>query len=227
MAISSNKGGPSHFLSLFLSKPATSIPKGSQWAVQFHDLQTRILPSIKLAYRREPGNGRWKTEMAAGSLLTKDYQETKGCLFCQAISIPGDGMTPVAEGNIKMNGFIRGYVGGGRTDFPEMRMSFLDTNISFCDSFLRGWSIATSHFGLIARSGEKNYRTNLTCWKFGIGPNGPFVLQKIQFDGLCCIGVSEEECNYDPPNSYVRREARFIYNSYSIDIDSTEQNTKQ
>lgn len=212
-----NKGSPADFLSLFLAREATAIPKGAQWAIQFHDLERSILPSIKLAYEREPS--KWWTESAAEMVLTKNYQEYKGCMFCQAIGVPGEGMTPVAEGSIKTNSYVRGYVGQGRNDFPEMRMSFIDTNISFCDSFLRGWSIATAAFGMLARDGDKNYRTSLTCWKFGINTDGPVVLQKIKFDGICCIGVSEEEYNYDPMSTFVKREARFIYNSYGIDID--------
>lgn len=210
-----NKGNPAYFLDAFLSRPATSIPKGAQWAVMFHDLETSILPAVSLAYDNEPHS--WQTEEAAAVILSPEYQQSKGCLFCQAIGLPGEGMNPVAEGNIKYNAFIRSYVGAGRNDFPMMRMTFLETNISFCDSFLRGWALATANFGLIARSGDKNYRTDMTCYKFGITPTGPVVTMAMTFRGICCINVAEEEINYNPVSAPVERSAQFIYHSYSVD----------
>ena len=125
-------------------------------------------------------------------------------------------MTPIVAGNIQSNAFIRSFVGAGRNDFPVMRMTFLDTNVSFVDSFLRGWALATANFGLIARSDIK-YRTNLTCYKFGITPKGPFIIQTMTFRDICCVSVSEEEYQYTPPTGPVLREAQFVYNNYSID----------
>jgi hypothetical protein len=219
MPASDNKATPSYFLDNFLSRPASAIPKGAQWAVQFESLPSRILPALEMAYAFEPGERRWQTSSAAELILTDEYQEHKGCLFCQAISLPGEGLTPIAEGSIKSNAFLRSYVGAGRNDSPVMRMTFIDTNISFCDTFLRGWSLATANFGMIARnsSDTRNYRTNLNCWKFGITPSGPIILQSMTFEGICCVGVSDEEYNYETATTYVKREAQFVYHSYSIE----------
>lgn len=203
------------FLSTFLSRPASSLPKGGQWAVVFEDLQGKILPAISLAYDGEPGIF-WDTEDSASVILTDQYQTENGCLFCQAISLPGEGSTAVPEG-IKANAYIRSYVGAGRNDFPLLRMSFLETNISFADTFLRGWAIATAKYGMIARSGPKNYRTNLYCYKYSVGPEGLSVRQKIVFSGICCLSVGDEEFNYDHGTTAMKRDAQFTYHSYSID----------
>jgi hypothetical protein len=222
MATDLVKNNAYSFLDNFLSRPASSIPKGAQWAVSFDGLGS-VLPAIKKAYDYEPqGLGKWKTLDAATTILTDEYQTSRGCLFCQAIALPGEGQTPIAEG-IQSNAFIRSWVGAGRNDFPIMRMTFLDTHVSFADSFLRGWSLATSNFGLIARS-DIPYRTNLTCYKFGITPKGPFVIQTMKFQGICCVSVSEEEYQYTPPSSPVLREAKFVYNNYMIDTESGNAN---
>jgi hypothetical protein len=220
-------GNPSSFLTNLLNVPATSIPKGAHWAVFFHNLQNSILPGIELAYRGEPNS--WKTVEAARKVLSTKLQTSKGgCLFCDAIDLPGDGMVVTNEG-IKTNGYIRSPVGGGRNDFQSMRMTFLDTNISFVDSFLRGWSLATASFGLVARnpSDPKNYRTNMTCYKFTATPAGPTVIQTFHFIGLCCISVSQEEFNYLSPSGPVKREAQFIYNSYYVDTESNNDLTNR
>ena len=214
---SENKGNPAYFVSSFLSKPTTSIPKGAQWAVFFNDLERTILPAIELAYKREPVGSNWKTQEAAAAILTQEYQSNKGCLFCQAIGLPGEGGNPVPAGDIKYGSLVRSHVGAGRNDYSAMRMTFLDTNVSFCDSFLRGWALATSAFGMVVRSGEFNYRTDLICVKFGITPVGPVILQQMSFQGLCCISVSEEEYNYREVTAPVEREAQFLYHSYQVE----------
>ncbi len=223
MATDLVKNNVSFFLDNFLGRPASAIPKGAQWAISFElgkkSLMETIYPAIQVAYSYEPGGtDAWKTQEAARAILTDEYQKTRGCLFCQAIALPGETQTVNPGGNIQSNAFIRSYVGAGRNDFPLMRMTFLDTHVSFVESFLRGWSLATSNFGMIARSrdDQKNYRTDLVCHKFGITPSGPYIIQTMTFKDICCISVSEEEYNYNPGTAPVLREAQFVYNSYSV-----------
>lgn len=206
----------------FLSNPETSIPKGAQWIVSFDEgseksLDNLIFKAIQLAYDGEP-NAFWKTLDSAKKIMKEEYQKT-ACLFCQAIALPGETIVSNVEGKIPHNGFIGSYVGGGRENFPIMRMTFIDTHVSFVDTVLRGWALATAKFGMIARprDDEKNYRANLVCHKFGISPNGPSIIQTVKFFDLCCVGVSEEEYNYLPVTQPIMREARFVYNSYSLE----------
>jgi hypothetical protein len=206
------KGTPNKFLESFLGNPATSIPKAAQWAVYFENLP-KIIGTIKKAYEGEIGN--WDTVAAANVVGQDDFQTDNGCMFCQAIELPGEGLTPIAEG-IKYNGFIRSYLGAGRNDFPLLRMTFLETNVSFADSILRGWALATAKFGMIARTGDKDYRTNLYCHKFTTGPGRPYISQTMVFRGICCVSLNNEESNYDAMTSITKRDAQFVYNSYSI-----------
>lgn len=216
MAEFKKKNDAEVFLSTFLRRPASAILKGGKWAVFFDNLNA-ILPAIEQAYKGEPTQS-WNTERAAKAILTPDYQNYYGCLFCQAISIPGEGSTPVPEG-IKYNGYIRSYVGAGRTDFPLMRMSFLETNISFADSFLRGWALATAKFGMIARpeGDPKNYRTNMSCFRYTVSPYGVSISQIMRFEGICCINIDELEYNYDHPTGATKRNAQFLYHHYYMD----------
>lgn len=209
----------SYFLEVFLKQPASSIPKGSQWAVFFEDIKP-LIETIDNAYKGEPLSDRWNTSPAATSLLYEKHHTTEGigCMFCQAISLPGEGSLPIAEGT-KYNSYIRGYVGAGRNDFPVLRMAFLETNVSFTDTILRGWALATAKFGMIARPPDsgKNYRTNLRCLKFTSTPKGPEVSLAVHFQGICCVSVDDQELNYDPMTVAVKRQAQFVYHSYSVD----------
>lgn len=213
-----NFGSPQKFINEFLSKPITAIPKGSQWAVHFHNFD-RILEAIEnaVATERTP----WKINTAAQELTKDTLQQNYGCMFCTAIDTPGDGLSVTTEG-VKNLGALRTYVGGGRSDLPQMRMSFVDTNLSFADTFLRGWSLATACFGMIARSpaSGKCYRDTMTCYKFVTTPKGAQITQRITFYDICCISVNNEEYNYDPSNTFKRREAQFVYHDYTIDAET-------
>ena len=209
-----------NFLRL-LSTPGGSIPKGAQWVVVFEDLERYILPGIRKAMEYE--KKQWNIADAAQSALQAEFQKHMGCVFCQAIGITGEAMQANAEGDIIQNAFQRSMVGAGRNNYGEMRMTFLDTHISFADNFLRAWVLSTANFGLIGRrrNDPKNYRTNMTCYKLG----GRFhnkpqeVLMKYTFHDVCCISVSEEEYNYSPTTTAVNREARFVYNYVEIDSE--------
>jgi len=208
-----------HFLQAVLSSPVGSVNRGSQWVVAFGDLQRNILPAITKALTYE--GRQWQIDKAAQAVLANDFQSTKGCVFAQAIGIPGESLVVNPEGNIMSNAFLRSYVGQGRNQMPEMRMTFLDTNVSFADNFLRPWVIATGNFGMWAGTFEdqnENYRTDITCYKLGAysPATPPSVSLAMTFYGACCTSVSEEELNYTPVTSPVMREAKFIYNYYSI-----------
>lgn len=207
------------FLKSLIGRPASSIPKGAQWAISFFDLEERILPSIKKAYEFEPLP--WQIDgSSVKSILHEDLQGKRGCFFAQAISLPGESHQTNTAGNIQSNALIRARVGGGRNEFGLLKITFLETNVSFVDSFLRGWALATANFGMIARNPTDplNYRTTLMCNKFGIDVDGPFVTQQITFEGVCCTSVTNEEYNYTPlAGQPILREAEFVFNSYSID----------
>lgn len=229
-------GTLTNFIESVLSSKHGAIPRGSLWIAAFEDLPNKILPGIKLALSYEPGpkiesgdsggeSLSWSISKAAGLIAASTYQETAGCVLCQAIDIPGETIQVNAGGNIVTNSFIRSYVGGGRADFPEMRMTFLDTNLSFADNVLRPWSISTATFGMVARdpSSSENYRTNLTCWQltpYSSKLSSPTVIKTITFYGVCCVSVNNEELNYYPATEAVEREAKFVYHYYTVNTTS-------
>ena len=208
-----------YFLQL-LSTPAGSLPKGAQWVVVFEDLAGRILPGIKLALQYE--GHEWKIEKAAGVVTNENFQKTSGCVFCQAIGLPSESMVANLAGDLVYNGFLRSHVGQGRNQDQSMKVTFLDTNVSFTENFLRPWSISTANFGLIARDDDKQYRTNAHFYKLGSYSSKlpPVVTMKVSFYGICCIGVTAEEHSYEGASTPIRREATFIYNYYAIDTDT-------
>lgn len=204
------------FLNQFLSKPASALPKGAQWVLEFNFNGNEIVPvkAIKKCIKFEPQA--WEIEKALDIVLEKTYHNTKGCLFVQAVQIPGESTVVNPEG-LQTNGFIRGFVGGGRDNFPNLQITFLETNISFVDNVIRPWVLATSHLGLIARAGDDNYRGTVNVYKLGVidPQTPPYISQQYTFYGACPISVSGEEYSYSPVNSPINRETSFTYHYYS------------
>lgn len=220
------------FLEQFLGRPASALPKGAQWVLTFDgafsdsggERDFDILPAetIKRCIKFEPQ--KWKVDDAMDVTLTYDYQQRKGCMFVQAVQIPSEGIVANPEG-IQYNSFIQSYIGGGRNAFETLKITFLETNISFVDSVIRPWVITTGHLGMIARSGkDQNYRCNITVYKLGVlSPSkSPSILQSYTFYGACPIDVSGEEYNYSQVSAPVNRETTFVYHYYTL--NSTDGN---
>jgi len=215
------------YLQNFLSRPASALPKGAQWVLTFEGAFTagndtgysEVLPiqAIKKGIRYEPRQ--WDIDKAMDSVvLTDEYQKTKGCMFVQAVQIPGESNQANPEG-LQQNGFIRTTTGNGRDAFQNLQIVFLETNVSFVDNVVRPWVIATSHLGMIARRGPENYRCNISVYKLGTmsQEKPPFVLQKYTFFGACPISVTGEEYNYTQVSSPVNRETTFVYHYYNME----------
>jgi len=223
------------FLNTFLSKPASALPKGAQWVLSFDgvynppingransnvpiDPRNTVVPvtAILNGVGFEPQ--RWDIREGLETLLVKDYQQTKGCLFAQSVQLPGESTVANPEG-IQTNGYIRTFSGGGRSSFQPLQVNFLDTNVNFVDNVLRPWTIATGHLGLIAREDKLNYRGIITVYKLGVLTYNqfPYVAGKYTFYGVCPIEVSGDEYTYTSTNFPNTRSATFIYHYYKYE----------
>lgn len=227
-----------HFLNSFLSNFETALPKGAQWVLFFDGLPDIVNTILSTIREREPRG--WNIDALANSISKNEIiQTTKGCLFAQAVEIPGEGIVAQPEG-IQMNGFIRTSTGLGRNDYSNgIRIAFLETNYSFVDAVIRPWVITTGHLGLIARTQPlQQYRCKIYVYKLGVqeGPTfsqdavtkqwsiaregtAPVILQKYTFHGACPISITGEEYNYSPVTGPVIRETTFLYDYYTVSKD--------
>jgi hypothetical protein len=248
MARTEFEGQIPFFLQNFLGEAPTAIPKGGQWVLVFEgpfvpsgnvsnlnyslitpdgEIRARssddvILPvrAIEKAIDYEPKQ--WDIKTAIRTTLHSDFQQRKGCMFVQAVQLPGESTVVNPEG-LQQGGYIRSYIGGGRDAFQTVSISFLETNISFVDNVIRPWVVATSHLGMLARKGPENYRCNFSVYKLGVisQDTSPYVALKYTFYGACPVSVTGEEYNYTQTNSPVNREATFTYHYYNIETDPT------
>jgi hypothetical protein len=207
------------FFESFLSKPASALPKGAQWVVDFEglgDVKAAILKTAQL----EPNA--WDIESGLNVIVDNADYNKKGCLFAQAVNLPGESTIVNPEG-IQKNHYIQTTTGDGRSPYASntLNISFLETNISFVDNVIRPWIITTGRLGLIARPpGETNYRQDISIYKLGVltSKEAPFVLMKYTFFGACPIEVGAEEFNYSPTTGPINRDVTFLYHNYKIEV---------
>lgn len=210
------------FLNAVLSTPAGALPKGPLWVIVF-DFDNNILNTIKSVKDYEPTMPEpWSIEEALNTVTSQRYQQEKGCMFAQTVSLPGEQFLYGREGP-QYNSYIRGGVGQGRVDFDSVQINFLNTNVNFVDNVIRPWAVMTGHLGMIARPPEKKYRCNLTVYKLGVDrvDRPPFIAQQFNFWGVCPIGVGGEDLTYSD-NSQITKSAEFVYHWYTT---SSNRNT--
>jgi len=210
-----------YFLDQVLSQPAGALPNNSQWVLIFESFPQVILRVSEF----EPGMPEsWEIKKAFDRITSNDFQKTKGCMLAQSVVLPGDGAIVNLENTLSFNGLIPGKLGAGRNVPTSLRISFLETNVSFIENVIRPWIITTSHLGMVCRKGTPNdYRTNLTVFKLGIYSSSqpPIITQRYEFEGVCPISLSDEEYNYENNAVPTRSDVDFAFRHYTV---SSRQN---
>jgi len=189
---------------------ANSVPIQSLWVAFFTN-------PVDLNRAFQAGNYEngfsYKTLVAGAALNTA--QGGMGALFANSVTIPGDGMNVSKIGPDGM-GPIKGNISSGRKDMENVTLSFLDTNMSFCDYNIRPWAVYASHRSLK----DPAVKTTLTVIQLGkIGHKKPLMPRAIwTFHDACPVNISSQEWNYGGDN-VVHRQVEFAYNYYSLNAD--------
>jgi hypothetical protein len=169
----------------------------------------------------EPG-GAWNIDAGFSAVTQDSFNGNMGCMFAQSVQIPGDSFQAQPDAGIQKNGLVQAYVGQGRNMPGNLIISFLSTNVDFVDNVIRPWVIMTSHLGLVARSGDLNYRTDVNFYKLNVTTpdKPPTILEQYHFYGVCPISVDSHEYTYANYNQPIRKNATFIYHYYNVDTSA-------
>jgi len=197
---------------------AFNIPLNFQWVLVitaknknhlFNKIKQR-LPSL------EPAG--WNIGMSLDTTWTTATQDVIGCIFAQGVSLPGETVNTehvgITEGSNR--GFINAPVISGRANFNNLEIGFLETNRSFTDGVLRPWSIVVAHEGLIAN--QLSIKADIDVYELAKhGECSPTVIRKVwHFKDCAPINISPEQKSYESSTDYPKRQAGFVYNSYSV-----------
>lgn len=139
----------------------TAIPLQTQWIAVIDSFPRKLNTNILQSLERTDGGKRGYDIDQAKILLTSfPFQKVIGCVFAQGAQLPPESYNTldVSIGQQNMSrGFIPGVMAGSRTGYANypLRLSFLETNTSIVDNIFRPWVMLASHYGLVARRGDK------------------------------------------------------------------------
>lgn len=238
-----------------LSTWAGGIPLQHFWVVQFDFNQTflsRFQTWLNNADRSFDGIEWDDYELQKTvELLKANYQGQSlsnspdnanlytGCYFARNISIPGERVEVINPSIPSAGGMHFHNILNKRQAPTNVSISFMETNASFVDLFIRPWCILASQTGYIGR--EDNLKVNITATffsktestnaKIDQTPGLPNRISTIQdytgdlraaprkrftFRGAMPLTVNTQEYTYTG-ESLIIRPVDFIYNGYKVD----------
>lgn len=216
---------------------AYNIPLKVNWVLIIQpddkDYLLKKIAGINATYE----NKEWDVFNSAIETTLDTVQVPIGCIFAQGVVLPGEDVAleyaGITEGSKR--GFINAPIINGRANFQPLEVGFLDTNRSFVDSFLRPWSIVVAHNGLIpsrnsdpTRPSKDSIKATITVHQLARDSRKPtdkdsIIRKTFRFYGCAPINISGETLDYSGGTDFPKLQAKFVYNTYSID-DSVNQN---
>lgn len=204
---------------------AYNIPLKSDWVMVIHakspNHRQHLLGEIS---RISDGNREargWEMSQSATATFNPAVQDVIGCIFAQAVDLPGETITHTHAGI--SSGFNRGFINApiitGRSNFELLEIAFLETHRSFVDSFLRPWSILVGHRGLIAdTSPAKGIKADIYVHQLArIGTDRDSAIRKtFVFEDCAPLTISSEKLEYGVPGDFPKMQVKFSYNRYYI-----------
>lgn len=209
-----------------LCQCATTIAQPYMWVVVLNAQNLSYLKSQLISTIPDfetTAAPKWNSSSAINSTWTSDTQDVIGCVFAQAVKIPGETVNiehvGIVEGSRR--GFINAPIATGRADFEPLEISFLETNQSFSDGVIRPWSTLVNHRGLIATNSSASIKANITVYQLGkAGEQSPNFPRKIwTFQDCAPVNVASTDLSYQAGEVH-KHQTSFVYNSYSLQTTS-------
>lgn len=208
----------------------TSIPMTTQWVVVIERFPKALNSSfIQSLERIDAGKQGFDITPAVKALGAYPFQRIVGCLFVHGVTIPSEQFEVNSVSVTNNRGFLPGVIAGARSiDPPMLVLEFRETNLSFVDSIIRPWSILTSHYGLVARPGDKydvsgnqyddkNMKTNMLVLQYTRSlQNISMIPRKTWYFYNCTPNnVSEQSLEYSEERLQILT-TRWSYSNYAV-----------
>lgn len=204
----------------------TMVPMSTQWIVLIDRLPSRLTSSVLQTLEPiDGGRHGFDIDLAKAVTYNQITQRLMGCLFAYSATLPAeqyDVNTVTVPNN---RGFLPGVLAGPRqTDSPSLVLEFRDANTSFVDTVIRGWTILTSHYGLVARPGDtatsrdpKNVKATITVMQYTRSlARASMIPRKVwTFYNCAPYNVSEQSLEYTE-EKLTTITTRWTYSSYTI-----------
>jgi len=218
---------PQEYLTQVLQKNTYSIPIEANYGVYIPNL-VEIYRNIKNAEDKiSDKNLEIKSEVIASIAES----QTKEIFLATSINLPGENVSTSRVGytvdNNGYGGLLSSPVLKGRRDTNNLEISFIETNISFLDYFIRPWVVAVSQFGLFSKNTNiitaslQNFKTQLEVKFFekemsADGQNKPVIRKTFLFNDAVPVEVGGYEAAYGKSVGMRTCKTTWTYSTYKI-----------
>jgi hypothetical protein len=153
---------------------------------------------------------------------TQPNVEGLGLYFAQTVKLPRESFTPNHVGIDGMNGYLKGVVGGDRTDMSQrtLETEFLETNLDFSDGIIKPWIITASYKGLIELDSSSSIKSTITISEYTKATQANKInniRKKHIFTGCVPTDVSDKTKDYDG-EEIIKNSVSWLYESYSYQL---------
>lgn len=131
-------------------------------------------------------------------------------MWVQGISFIADGLNTTRVG-VSQTGAIKGLIGESRLDLNAANITFLESNVSFIDGFLRPWSVLVGYKSLK----DQTLRCNIELFALEKTElTSPLKVRKsMLFRNAIPINIDQEEYNYTG-DKLIERQVQFAFDRY-------------
>lgn len=216
------------FLTALMGANSDSLALSQLWVCTIDYDKLNIIGAEMNTYLNVYEENTWNTAFSQGAvnnrvLSNKNFSYVSTIkksdppaiyLFAQGINFIADGISTSRAG-LGQSGAIKGLVMDSRLDLNAANITFLESNVSFVDGFLRPWSVLVSHRSL--KSGKLRCDIALHClekWEL----NAPLKVRKSMiFKNAIPISVDSEEYNYSG-DKLIQRQVQFAFDRYELEV---------
>ena len=149
-------------------------------------------------------------------------------MFAQGAQIPGEQYEASDVGIENNRGFIPGIISGNRKGYSanQLQLGFLETNTSIVDFVFRPWVMLASHYGMVARKGDRpglkdfyNVKSNITllCYTRSYQNVSQIPRKVYTFYNVVPTLINNINLDYgNEPTEATAYRVNFTYTNYSI-----------
>lgn len=135
-------------------------------------------------------------------------------LWAQGVSFIADG-TNISRVGPQQSGATKGMIMDGRLDLNSSVITFLESNVSFVDGFLRPWAVLVGHRSL--KDANLRCDIELFCLEKWQLKDGLKVRKSMKFRNAVPMNIDAEEYNYTG-DKLIQRQVQFSFDRYEMEV---------
>lgn len=199
------------------------IPHKFVWAVDIYGVGKHNIDNVLNQYERQDQNREWPVENIISIEAIRQQLGFVG--LAQAVAFPSEGFRIANSSVDNSGGLIQGIVANPRNPYGsenKLNITFLETNTDIFDYFMKPWTIAASHKGLIEDGDDStNIKSTIEAYLYARSTNRdsvPTLRKHITFHKCVPMQVDADSVSYGDLSyeNDLSRVVAFVFERYTV-----------